>query len=246
MKTKPMLRWLFESSLNAFIGFYISMYAILLVSCIITFFVPAKNVSMNSFSVSPQVMLFITGIIQFYGATRFGLGHGVSRKSIYLSVILFFIVMSVLILPLNLLGEWLGSLAGMNTRPVETYFFLSTCDVNSRAFLLALMVERISSVFLCGTLGYFTGGIYYRLTTKWKWIVSIGVPVGLLVVLPLAVTYLFPYETKIALKDAIQRFVMQFLLKTPWNLALVFLLAAMFCAAACFLLIRKTPLKTAK
>ena len=34
MKIKPMLRWLCETSLTSFCGFYISMYAILLISWI--------------------------------------------------------------------------------------------------------------------------------------------------------------------------------------------------------------------
>lgn len=246
MKIKQMLRWLCETSLTSFCGFYISMYAILLISWIVSLFFPSAHVNMQTFSVSPQVMLFVYGIVQFYGATRFGLGHGVSRKTIWLSFLLLSAAMAVMVLPMNLFGEWLGKIAGMDTRPVETYLYLSTCDVESRGFFFGLMAERICSVLFCGCLGYFIGGVYYRLNNFGKWAVSIGVPLGLLVVLPLIITYLFTSEMRIWLKNAVQEFVMLFLLKTPWNLALFFFVLAVILAAASFPLIRKAPLKTAK
>ena len=95
MKIGRMFRWYWQNTYWGLVGFYGAILILMLLGFSIMIASGTEEISVNGLSFSSEVMLLVLGIIFFPSGTRFGLSHGVSRKTVFCGLVVFLLVLSV-------------------------------------------------------------------------------------------------------------------------------------------------------
>lgn len=113
-------------------------------------------------STGSVVMMLVYGIVLFSQSLRFGLGNGVSRRTVFLSFLAFFGIFSVCMTVGDVLLQLLVSLFTDNSTDVLLLLFghEHSLQLTTR---LSLMGCLLAAHLAFGMIGYFIGGAYYRM-----------------------------------------------------------------------------------
>ncbi len=195
MKFKSSLKYSIFESLRAVVVFYI-VIAILIA---LTLFLSLNGLingngnsssTINGMEFSTAIFIFVLGLNSFKERLLMMMQNGVSRKTIFLSSMTSFVIlcffMSVFDRVVSLLAKLvIGSSDQLSYSGLFEMLYhnknvgMSAAAVNLEGFLLSLGLY-----LACATIGFFITISYYRMNKSMKVIISVGVPVGLTVVLP--------------------------------------------------------------
>lgn len=240
MKTMKMFKWYWQNTYWALVGFYGAMLGVLLIGSTIAVCAGESEVSINGFSFSSAVMIFVMGIVFFSAGTRFGPSNGASRKSTFCGFLLFLITLSAGKMLINMALSQMGQWAGIHTQELEALLYPGASGFGG---WLSVFLCQTAAGLTTGILGYFIGGAYYRMNKIWKIAVSVTVPALAVLGLPLFLVY-FPSAAEwIAVRLLIP--LGNWLLLSPYCLTLLFLGTAVLLGVFCWLMIRKAPVKAA-
>ena len=237
-KLGRMMKWYGQNAGLSLIIFYCVILALyLLFSIIIS--VAAEDGSVGGIKNSSYIMLFILSILFFPQGTRFALASGVSRRITFLSFLCFSLIACVVI---TLLDQLLASgfLALTGRQSEELLQVLYTPQPGFSA-LVAQLICNISILLAASAVGYFIGGAYYRMSRIVKILVSAGVPALVIVGLPLLFMVL-PPAAQAAVINAVQA-LGNFLMVSPYRLALCMAVITVVFFLLAWLLIRRAPAK---
>ena len=202
MKIGTMLKWNWFNTRREILNFYISMFVIMIVLSILfvslTAFNTAEfqgevieigsmNIRFHGFGAS-TIFLFVMGIIGFHQNTRIGISHGVSRRSIYLSTILYCAILA--------LGMGIVDVSLMYALTKIVALFSKEIIIGQALDLFPIQGPSVPEFFLslfdyCAVLiisyalGTLIGAAYYRMNKVQKVFYSITVPAVLFIGLPL-------------------------------------------------------------
>lgn len=155
-------------------------------------------------------------------------------------MVLFLLALSVGMTLVNLLGQWAGSAMGLNTDAVEKMVYPSLTGLGGH---FGVIVSQIAGGWALGMLGYFIGGAYYRMNKIWKIVVSITVPALLVFGLPLLLV-----AAPAGVVETLGNWffsAIEWVVRSPYNLALLWLGGTVFFGIFSWLLIRRAPVKIA-
>ena len=145
------------------------------------------EVSSSGLEVASVIFLFVVGLNSFRIPFLFFLVNGVSRKTMFKSTIISFIIVSAIMAIVD-------TLLAIIFYRFAKYITLFEMPYGPRyggevfQYNLQFIFERMLWLFCLYALaifvGYFITVLYYRMDLKWKYIVSIGVPALLFFGLP--------------------------------------------------------------
>lgn len=243
MNIRRLFRWNWQNSYISLVVLYSIMIFILCFFSVVNALVPAES-SVSGLSMTSSVMLFVLGIVLFSQGLRFGVANGASRRSIFMGFAAFIISMTLAVTVIDLLLHHLFLLFGMSSVDiVDTLYTEFGTLKNGLAAETAITICRIVATLAFSAFGFFIGGAYYRMNKPMKIIVSVGAPLLLVFGLPLTIG-LLPAPARNVLSRAVVA-VLEFLMKSPYNMALVSLGFLLVFATLSWLLMRRAPVKAA-
>lgn len=195
------------------------------------------------------ITVFIFGIVTFATALRFGIMHGVSRKTIFLSSCILASIIGIVCAAGSIILNFLIAITPMAhvTKKSGSIFTLVYHDALAQMhpaaewLLSVLWVVVLTACMLM--VGFSVGGVFYRLGRIGRIVWAAGLPTALFMLLPLLVS-LLPTVAQDALWGAADGFV-RFLGAAPINLLLALAVVMLVFAAINWLLMRRAPLKAA-
>lgn len=95
MKIKQMIKWNWQNSYMGLIVLYGVFILLYLFAFAVNVSAGGETVNVNGMSTGSVVMMLVYGIVLFSQSLRFGLGNGVSRRTVFLSFLAFFGIFSV-------------------------------------------------------------------------------------------------------------------------------------------------------
>ena len=90
MKIKQMIKWNWQNSYMGLIVLYGVFILLYLFAFAVNVSAGGETVNVNGMSTGSVVMMLVYGIVLFSQSLRFGLGNGVSRRTVFLSFLAFF------------------------------------------------------------------------------------------------------------------------------------------------------------
>lgn len=179
--------------LNEYKKSIIIFYFIIL--CVLTFmFILANNISdstiqFGGMEMSSIIFIFVIGLNSFKESFRMHIQNGVSRKTMVIgkmiSALAVCIGMAFIDRIIALIGNWISS---SKERFIykgileQTY---NRSNIGSVQMQLDGLLFNICLYLAIFAIGYFVTIAYYRMNNALKLAVSVGVPVGLFVILPI-------------------------------------------------------------
>ena len=145
------------------------------------------EVSSSGLEVVSMIFLFVAGLNSFRVPFLFFLVNGVSRKTMFKSTIISFMIVSAIMAIIDtLLGLIFYRFAKYTTlfeMPYGPRYGIEIFQYNPQ-FIFEKLVWLFCLYVLACMVGYFITVLYYRMDLKWKYTVSIGVPALLFLGLP--------------------------------------------------------------
>lgn len=89
MKIKQMIKWNWQNSYMGLIVLYGVFILLYLFAFAVNVSAGGETVNVNGMSTGSVVMMLVYGIVLFSQSLRFGLGNGVSRRTVFLSFLRF-------------------------------------------------------------------------------------------------------------------------------------------------------------
>lgn len=164
--------------------YYSIICLVIAMNIFITFYV--NNIGVNAIEASSMIFIFVVGLNSFKETFRMFLQNSRSRKTQFTSFMLS-------ILPISALMALIDTAIGSSAHSLSSYQSLfrqlyalrylgnsSDLQVNIEGFLWSMLVYAAFAM-----VGYFITTLYYRMNKGQKLFVSIGVPVFLLILLPI-------------------------------------------------------------
>lgn len=250
MKYKKSLKYNLSGTLRPVVIFYIIIALILLFSLfgLITITNGSSNSSMSGMELSTAIFIFVLGLNSFKESVLMMIQNGVSRKTFFLSSIASFVIlcfiMSAIDRVISLLAKFAVSFSDQVSYSslFENMYQskiagMSGAAVNLESFLLSLCLYLAMA-----TVGFFITISYYRMNKSLKVAVSVGVPVGVSVVLPLV-----DQIAKGSISKAMMRaldFAMGFSSQRPFHAMATFLLTFVIFSGLSWLMVRKVTVRS--
>lgn len=167
--------------------YYAIIFFLLLASFLTTevfLHISANGTTINGIEISSMIFIFVCGLNSFKEPFRMFLQNGLSRKTLFLSYICSLLpvsgVMAIIDTSIGAIGRSLGSYQSAFHEFYRQYFPAVGPGQVFVGFALSLMLYTTSALA-----GYFIASLYYRMNKGLKLLVSIGVPVLLIIVLPI-------------------------------------------------------------
>ncbi|BDF58054.1 hypothetical protein CE91St36_08710 [Christensenellaceae bacterium] len=199
MRLKKMLFWQWKSNRLAFLIFYL-IVAVATIALSLLFSgqtgsdrtfgaVPSASTtgiiissSLGSFNMATfpfaLVFLFVLGLASFGENIRLAISNGVSRRTHYVSFLLFALAAAVVTSLLSILFD-----------AIPYFFGTSGASSQFAGSFIVLFVFFFTVYLFFMVFGYFLAGAYYRMNTAAKIIVSIGVPAAVIAFLAGALSF---------------------------------------------------------
>lgn len=185
MKMNAALKYrLYEYRKSIFVFYPIILFVFLF---FFFFFKVSSNgsFSFNGFELSSQILLFVMGINSFKESFKFFLQNGRSRRTVFSS---FYAGMAITAMVVSLINTILLFFISKFTDTVPFYFISYGDHYPAGWNHLTAYMEGILFFFFMGVLiavaGFFLSVLYYRMNTGLKIIVSVGVPMLVIFILP--------------------------------------------------------------
>lgn len=181
MIIKPALRYSLSDSMKALAIYYTVIIAINGIMIILLRLFGSEG-SFNGLNMSTFIFNFVLGLSTFRQTLLMLLQHGRSRHTVYLATAITATILAVIMSSIDMI---LAMLLNITDR-----FLSLTFDGKAVTGLVGgtgifMYVNLMITYLLCGLAGFIISAIYYRMNTFQKIIVSAGVPLTILVVLPL-------------------------------------------------------------
>lgn len=174
MKLKQAILYRLSDAKNAIIIYYIVATAIMLFSHFLSLYF-RSSATVSGTDISSFIFIFILGLNSFKPVLLLFTQNGISRQTMFLSLIPSALCLSLVIALLDHALSLLLSLF-MNT----SSFFSTLYSAN----LLQSILWSASTCFAFFCIGYFIASLYYRMNKLVKVLVSAGVPLFLFIVMP--------------------------------------------------------------
>lgn len=229
--TKPIWKGPFLYQLQSMLRAAGVMYLVILaVQIVLIFFIQRLDPESGSVNTSQEIAVvvfcFVFGCCIWRENFHFAMASGISRKSIYLSMLLNFLLLSVILVPITLLLNLFFSLFSNS----GTLFFMIygasqnvASPFSNFSFLLQGSLLQMAVSLLCGCAGLFLGCLFYVIPKWLRVVLAIVIPVSLFAGLP-SLLMAIPAET---LKPLLNSLATIFLV--PWKLTLLlFVFAVLF------------------
>lgn len=162
-----------------------TLVAIAYISANVFFSVHVNNISFSGVEMASMIFIFVAGLNSFKETFRMFMQNGVSRKTLFLSYLLSLLpvcgIMAVIDNSLGILDRYTS-----NYRSVFLQFYGSWFGDNPgiiQTYAVGLL-WGLTTYAACAMAGYLITVLYYRMNKALKLLVSIGVPVFLIIVLP--------------------------------------------------------------
>jgi hypothetical protein len=224
------------------IGIFYAILALIIIGFVvmgITY--GAQGITVGGFGGTSIIVLFVFGIILFYQFLKVGFSCSVSRKTVFLSLLIAGLIFAVIIGIANMVFASLMELLPADQPKLIDQYFEFYEQVGSLLTIVSKVSLDIASGLLGMFFGYFVGALYYRMSTALKVIVSVGTVMLLLFVLPASVSVMskealtFLFGWTFALES--------FASVSPLNLSLLLVAYAVLPVLLFWLLIRRAPVK---
>lgn len=240
MKTTKMMKWYWE---NTYLGLVI-MYGVLVgvVVLLTTIFSMAPvdgEVHFQSVEISSSVMLFVMMLVFFPQGLRFALGNGTARKTVFLSMISFTLVISLFVNILNVGFERMVSLLSITSTSVLELIY----PTQSFAAFMGVFFARWCATVCMAFVGFFIGGAYYRMGKLTKVLVSVLVPCAFVFGIPFFIAYA-PQSWVMGVLNFLRNLA-AYLQPSAYRAGMLMLAIGAVFGGASWLFLRKAPLKTA-
>lgn len=177
--------------------FYIVIYALILfvgMQRMILYHNDAR-VTSSGIEISTAVFIFVVGLNSFKSTFHLFLANGVSRKTMFKSYILAIVPLAAFMAFVDIINNVvLSSVDNYQSMFYQMYNLHYGPVLNFGAQMRVALDGFVWMTFLyiaLALLGFFITAIYYRMGKSLKLIVSIGVPVFFVMLLPYMDTYLF-------------------------------------------------------
>jgi hypothetical protein len=197
MKLKAALKYQIHGMIKPLIIFYIIIYAIIIFAGIQRVVMSHNGIRVTSSGVeiSTAIFIFVFGLNSFKSTFHLFLANGVSRKTMFKSYILAVVPLAVFMALIDTINNLaLSSVGSFQSIFYQMYHMHYGPILNFSAQMRVALDGFVWMTFLYTALsliGFFITTIYYRMGKSLKLIVSIGVPVFFLMLLPYMDTYLF-------------------------------------------------------
>jgi len=197
---------------------------------------------------STAIFIFVLGLNSFKDRLLMMIQNGVSRKTFFLSSITSFVILCFLMSAIDRVIALLAKFAVSFSNQVsysslfeslyqQKLVGMSAVTVNLESFLLSLCLYLATA-----TLGFFITISYYRMNKSLKVAISVGVPVGVSVVLPI-VDQIAKGKISHAIIRALN-FAIGISAQKPFHAIVTFLLIFAAFAGLSWLLVRKVMVRS--
>lgn len=190
MKLKAALKYQIHEFIRPLIIFYIVVYALLIYMGIQQAIMAERGltVEFSGLEMASGIFIFIVGLNSFKTTFQLFLANGVSRKTMfksYLGAVAPLAALMALVDSINSLV--LSSVGNFHSMFYQVYSVrygeISTFGAKMQVFWEGFVWMTLLYVMIAMT-GFFLTTIYYRMGKSLKLIVSVGVPVLLVIILP--------------------------------------------------------------
>lgn len=209
-----------------------------------------SDVSFGGFEAATCIFLFISGMCCFKENFRFLSLNGVSRLSFFWSRVLVFLSVSAIMVIIDTAVRYLvsffGSIFFHGSISQQSIYGLIFYRHSAAVGPVATFFENMLFCFLVNifllSLGYIITLIFYRLNKPGKTCVGVGVPVLLLIVLPILDSEVFHDKISDSVSSVLN-YILGVGTGLPWRSMITFLVSFAVLMGICFLLILKAPVK---
>lgn len=184
MKTKAALHYLTHQVGKALLIYYGIILAVNLMFFILLRLTSTGSVQFNGFEVASMIFIFVTGINMFKETFLFFMQHGRSRRTLYVASVIIILLASLVMATVDLFVVRSLNIMDFSLHDAQLLGTFSLVDTTLGIAAFEFSNMTISYALL-GLLGMFLGALYYRMNLMQKLVVSIGVPVLVIIVLPL-------------------------------------------------------------
>lgn len=234
MKIKSAFKYQISDVKKPIIIYYIVIASLLLLTFIIAMWTRSWNgvsvtVSLNQygFGNATLIFLFILGLNAHRSTFHMLIANGISRKTMFLSFALLAAAVSIGMMVIDILIGYIPVLIVGSFANVE-----ANLTIDNFGMRLLWMFARYLGVI---AIGYLITVLYYRMNKAVKLLVSIGVPVFFLIILPLFDMVYFSGVINAALWDAVC-----FLVLTD---PLITIVASAALGGLAYIALRRAPVK---
>lgn len=240
MRIKQMTNYMLKNNLRI-VALYLGVVAVLLFVLVAAVVLGAAPATTLDGGVTSTIFLFVLGIVSFFQFLKVGFSCSISRRTVFLSLIVSGLVLAGIIGLLDLILTWVvPQLLFEYAEPFASYrsFFVAP---NAALMVVGSVGYHLAQVLVALIFGYFVGGLYYRMNRGLRIAVSVGVPVALFVVPSVT----FSHLTSPALRELLMRlnnFVIN-LMQAPFHHMLFALIATAVFTLFLWLLMRRAPVK---
>lgn len=176
MKLKQATLYRLNESKLPLLIFYLAVGGSLLLSLIITLFIPSEEVTIRGMEMSSLVFLFCMGLNAFKPYLKMFLQNGISRLTLFISAIVY---LSIISLFCALVDNIFAALFSGQINYNGLFGMIYTPN-----FFLELL-WTFACYFMLSALGFLITNLYYRMNTIVKVLVSVAVPLFIFVGLPI-------------------------------------------------------------
>lgn len=241
MKFKNVMKYQIMTSGKSVLMYY-GIYLMVVFALILLMSVSGgNNGSINNMEFSSAIFLFVSGLNSLKQDLHFFLANGLTRRTLFLSVVMSGGLMAVGMVMLDYVCRVVLDLFITNQNFTNNLYFLAF--PNQPAYLA--YVYMFAFYLFVFFLGFATTNIYYALNKLGKTLFSVSVPMLLFVALPYIDSTYFHYSIMSRLKDWIIAGLGLYPNNQPWIGVGMFTLVSAVFAIFSYFLMRRTTLKQA-
>lgn len=236
MKIKQMTSCMLKSTLKI-VACYYGLLVLLATATYLIFTVALSTDGSLGFRGTTVIFVFVIGIVSFYTYIKTGFSFSVSRRTVFLSLLISALVIAALTAMVDSIFTLVVPLLFPRLSEAVFLFGDYSASFDILSVLCYYCVEAFA--FLCA--GFFTGGLYYRMNKGLKIGVSVGVPALVIIGIPMALVSLPPVILNSI--GNLLALLFTFAQASPFNSMLFYLLGAAIATLFLWLLIRRAPVK---
>lgn len=248
------IKYQLHDSKKSLIAFYLTIFLTIFLLIILSYLPDSSGIgvrgSIRGIEVASAIFLFIVGLNSFKEVFRLFLQNGISRKSLFAGRL---VTVSTVSLGMALIDNMVSRIYHWILPKNGTLEYTSLIEMTygsryqSDASGFIIFLEGVLLMFCLynalSMMGYFITTLYYHLSKGAKIAVSIGVPVGLLTVVPLVDSLVF--------NNAISRALLKFIIfafgyangANPYYAMVTLLLTFAVFSGLSWLLVKKAVMK---
>lgn len=145
----------------------------------------------NGFEFTTIIFLFVCGLNSFKGNFLMMIQNGISRKTMFIGASITFLSVSMF---MSIIDRGLAIFIDLITKSIDGMYFKGFYDIiySHRMASLSGILFELEAIFITFMMyiaailaGYFITTLYYRMNKALRVIVSVGVPVTIIFILPL-------------------------------------------------------------